>query len=170
MAFAASKRKRIGVKRKPAETLKLTSLMDLMTTIIVFLLQSFSATEFAVQVSDELHLPDSVNTKVPIESVQIIISARAIVVEGKAVARITDQYEIEGVAPDELYAPTVYAALKKQADIEKARAKRFGKEFNGNITIQAHQKIPFKLLVKALVTAGKAEFGNIKFMAFKVGE
>lgn len=170
MAFAASKRKRIELSRKASEPLKLTSLMDLMTVIVVFLLQSFSATEFAVRPSEDLHLPDSVNTKAPIESVQLIISRRAVVVEGKAVARVDDQYELEGVEPSELYAPNIYLALKRQADIEKARAKRFGKEFNGNITIQAHEEIPFKLLVKALVTAGKAEFGNIKFMAFKVGE
>jgi biopolymer transport protein ExbD len=170
MAFAATKRKRIMLTRKGPENLKLTSLMDMMTVIVVFLLQSFSSTEFAVRASEDLHLPDSVNTKVPIESVQLIISRRAIVVEGKAVARVTDQYEIEGVEPLDLEIPPLYAALKKQSEIEKSRAVRFGREFNGNITIQAHEEIPYRLLVKTLVTAGKAEFGNIKFMAFQVGE
>ncbi|MDP8222711.1 MAG: biopolymer transporter ExbD [Candidatus Lernaella stagnicola] len=170
MAFAASKRKRIGISRRPQEPLKLTSLMDLMTVIIVFLLQSFSSTEFQVRASEDLHLPDSVHTKIPIESVQLIISRHAIVVEGRAVARVTDDYEIDGVEPDNLEVTAIYVALKKQAEIEKERAKRYGREFNGNITIQAHEEIPYKLLVKALVTAGKAEFGNIKFMAFKVGE
>ena len=170
MAFAATKRKRIMLDRKQQEPLKLTSLMDLMTVIVVFLLQSFSSTEFQVRQSDDFHLPDSVSAKVPIESVQMIISRKAIVIEGKAVVRVTEEYEVEGVEPKELYIKPVYAALKRQADIEKARARRFGREFNGNITIQAHKGIPYKLLVKTLFTAGKAEFGSIKFMAFQVGE
>jgi len=169
MAFAATKRKRIQLHRKPMEQLRLTSLIDLMTVILIFLLQSYSAVEFQVNPSDMLHLPESINTKVPVQSVQMIVAANAIVVQGQVVARVDEStFDIEGVAPEELIIPNVRKILKKQADLGRAQAQRQGREFVGEITIQAHKTIPYKLLVKALVTAGKAGFGDIKFMAYKV--
>lgn len=167
MAFAATKRKRIALKRRLVEPLKITSLVDLLTILLVFLLQNYSSVELTVTPSEDLHLPVSINTKAPIESVQLLLSKQAIVVEGKAVARVTPDFEIEGVPAKTMEIPVVYTALKKQAEIEKQRARRFGREFNGNITIQAHETLPYKLIAKAIFTAGRAEFGNIKFMAFK---
>lgn len=169
MAFAATKRKRIKLKRKPMEQLRLTSLIDLMTVILIFLLQTYSAVEFQVTPSELLHLPQSVNTKVPVQSVQMIVAKNAILVEGVIVAKVDAQsFEIEGVAPQELIIDNVLAVLRKQSDLGRRRAERLGQEYLGEITIQAHKTIPYKLLVKALVTAGKAGFGDIKFMAYKV--
>ena len=168
MAFAATKRKRIHLRRKPSEQLRLTSLIDLMTVILVFLLQSYSAVEFQVNPSDMLHLPSSINTKLPAQSVQMIVAANAIVVEGQVLAKVDPRsFEVEGVAPTELVIPNVLNALKKQADLGRALAKRLGQDFIGEITIQAHKTIPYKLLVRALVTAGQAGYGDIKFMAYK---
>lgn len=171
MAFAATKRKRIQLKKKPIEQLKLTSLIDLMTVILIFLLQTYSAVEFQVSPSEMLHLPESINTKAPLESVQMVIAANAIVVQGKVVAEVDpNTYEIKGVEATKLEIPNLSKFLKKEAEMGKAQAARLGREFTGQITIQAHRTIPYKLLVKALVTAGRAEFGEIKFLAYKIDQ
>ncbi len=171
MAFAATKRKRIKLKRKPVQQVQLTSLIDLMTTILIFLLQTYSAVEFQVNPSEMLHLPESVNTKAPLESVQMIVAANAIVVQGKVVAEVDPAtYEVKGVEPTDLVIPNLDKMLRKEAEMSKAMAARQNREFTGQITIQAHKTIPYKLLVKALVTAGKAEFGEIKFLAYKIEE
>ena len=40
MAFAATKRKRIQLHRKPVQQLKLTSMIDMFTILLIYLLKS----------------------------------------------------------------------------------------------------------------------------------
>lgn len=178
MAFAASKRKRITLHRRPPQLLKITSLVDLMTILLCFLLQAYSYTEFRVLPSQDIHLPTSINTKYPVESIQLVVSKSAVLVEGKLVTRVVsvegDQgepvYDIEEVdKKNTLLIPKLKAELTRQANIIRNARETTGRsgDFSGTVTIQAHDQIPYRLLVKILFTTGQSEFGDIRFMAYR---
>jgi biopolymer transport protein ExbD len=65
--------------------------------------------------------------------------------------------------------PKLKAELTRQANLIRVIKKNTGQsdDFNGTITIQAHDKIPYRLLVKVLFTTGQSEFGDIRFMAYR---
>ncbi|MCZ7585319.1 MAG: biopolymer transporter ExbD [Deltaproteobacteria bacterium] len=112
MAFAASKRKRIKGRLKPFEQLKLTSLIDMFTIILVFLLKSYSAVEFNVPASKDLHLPTSVSQKLPVDTVVVTVAKNAVLVDGAVAARVTGEFEVEGVDAAEPSVPLVTTVLK----------------------------------------------------------
>ena len=68
-----------------ADELNITSMMDMMTIILVFLLKSFSATEVTVTPSSNLKLPQSNADKQPSVALNVVVAKNAIVVDNKRV-------------------------------------------------------------------------------------
>jgi len=70
------------------DELNITSMMDMMTIILVFLLKSFSATTITVKPSDTLMLPKSNAEKDPSVAVNVIIAQDKIIVEDKVILEL----------------------------------------------------------------------------------
>ncbi|MBZ0271418.1 biopolymer transporter ExbD [bacterium] len=167
MAFPASKRKRIEGHLKKPEQLRLTSMIDMFTILLVFLLKSYSAVEFNVQISKDLHLPTSISQKLPVETVILTVAQNSVLVDGEVVANVDQEFEIVGAERDAIELPTLTAVLKNKYSRFSRQAKGRGEEFRGDITIQADQDIPYKLVKRVIKSAGDAGFANFKLMAFK---
>ena len=60
---------------------QMTSLIDLMTVIIIFLLQSFSTEGQIITVSNDLNLPKSTARKTPELNVNIVVTNKYIMAE-----------------------------------------------------------------------------------------
>ena len=65
--------------------LNITSMMDMMTIILVFLLKSYSAEDISVAPSEDLVIPVSSAQKVPKLAVNVVVSRKDIVVDGECV-------------------------------------------------------------------------------------
>lgn len=167
MAFAASKRKKIKSRIKPFQGLKLTSLVDLFTLILVFLLKSYSAVELNVQISKNLHLPSSISRKLPVDTVIITVAKNAILVDGIGVAEVDENLQIKNVEAAELGVPQLTHFLKRKHDIFQRQARARGEEFKGEVTLQCDKDIPYGLLKRIIKSAGDAHFSSFKLMAFK---
>ena len=167
MAFAASKRKRIGGHLKPFGQLKLTSLIDMFTIILVFLLKSYSGVEFNVQISKDLHLPTSISQKLPTDTVILTVAKNAILVDGAALARVNENFEVEGVSSEETGIPILTSVLKAKYASYSRQAQGRKEGFKGDVTVQADRSIPYRLLKRVIKSAGDARFANFKLMAFK---
>jgi len=167
MAFAATKRKRIQSHIEQPRQVRMTSLIDMFTIILVFLLKSYSAVELNVTPSQYLSLPVSISSKMPEDTLVVTVAKNAIVVEGKPVAEVNRYGDVVGMDPEDIVIAPLYAVLKSHSDRLKARAEKFGTNFEGEITLQGDKEIPFKLLKRVMQTAGKAEFGEFKFATYK---
>lgn len=167
MAFAASKRKKIKSHLSGPSQLKLTSMIDMFTILIVFLLKSYSAVELNVISSPNLSLPTSISTKIPSETLILTVAKNAIIVEGKAVVELTKNYDVVGMSPDELVIKSLYSVLSYHSKKLSKQAEAYGNDFKGEITLQGDKDISFKLLKRVIVTAGKAEFGEFKLATYK---
>lgn len=167
MAFAASKRKRIKSHLKPFGQLNLNSLIDMFTIILVFLLKSYSAVEFNVQISDDLHLPTSISQKLPVDTVVLTVARNAILVDGGRVTDVDKEFEVPGVDPEATSIPDLKAVLQSKFQTFNTQAEARGEKYLGEITVQADKDIPYKLLKRVIKSAGEAQFSTIKMMAFK---
>ncbi|NOY24597.1 MAG: hypothetical protein GXP62_01875 [Oligoflexia bacterium] len=74
--------------------LTITSMMDMMTIILVFLLKSYSTNDVSVAPSASLQLPSSTSAKAPELAVNLVVAKDQVVVDGAQVLRLT-------AAPDE---------------------------------------------------------------------
>ena len=166
------------------DELNITSMMDMMTIILVFLLKSFSATEVNVTPSDNLRLPNSSAKEDPAMAVNVIIAKNQVLVDDKFVVPVVpvDDPKAPGqttyqIPADEKAGSTVtklYSAFESQAENAKSIAKiaktRDDMGFKGKVLLQIDQDIPFALVRDVMFNAGQAQFGEFEFIVIKTGE
>jgi biopolymer transport protein ExbD len=146
--------KRMGRNRKKLPGLNLTSLMDVFTILVFFLLFNSSASEL-VESPKEIKLPDSVVEAKPRETVVIMVSPEVVLVQGEAVIN-TAELLTSGVE-------TVTAISERLAHLERSiigmstQAVVESKE----VTILADKTIPFSVLKKVMSTCTGSGYGKI---------
>lgn len=168
--------------RRPAQgdELNITSMMDMMTIILVFLLKSYSTSDISVAPSDQLQLPSSTTQKAPELAVNLVVARNQIVVDGVPVLSLTTVPDEENpgqpmvaVPEDEKRGQVVtklYDRLLEKAEAAKTLAEQSGTEdhaFKGRILIQCDKELPFGVLREVMYTAGQAQFGEFKFVVYK---
>jgi biopolymer transport protein ExbD len=137
--------------------LNITSLMDIMTIILVFLLKSYSTEDIQIAPSENLLLPVSSADRPPELAVNTVISKIAITVDGVDVVAVSGNQVGEQDKRGTLITP-LFDSLKASADQAKANAVITGGKFNGRLLLQCDRDIPFSLLREVMYTAGQAKF------------
>jgi len=138
-------------------TLRLTSMIDMFTILLVFLLQSFSAEGEIMSVSSDLRLPESTAKKPPKASPILIVTQEWLILDGRPIEKIEVVNSLTGNL-----IPTLGAQL---SDI-KAFSSSLGaldatRGFKGEITIQGDREVPFSLLKKIMFTCGQEGYNNM---------
>ena len=134
--------------------LNLVSLMDIFTILVFFLLVNSTDVEVLPNAKD-IQLPESIADEKAKETVVILISDEDILVQGTAVARVSDVIRQSGndIAP-------LRQALLSQNDRvlrKEAQDDIVGRE----VTIMADKDIPYSLLKKVMATCTESEYGQI---------
>lgn len=167
MAFAPSRIKKHNMDTGKI-TLNLTSMMDMFTIILVFLLKSYTTEGQLIQPSDHLQLPKSSVTKVPEVALDIIVTRKEILVNDTPV--LIDKNPAPNSMVADEYAQVI-TPLLKMLGIYAREAKKmeelYGTKFTGKVSIQGDYRLPFKLLVKVMYTCGQAEYGNMRLVAYR---
>lgn len=147
--------KRMSRKSK-TQGMNLTSLMDVFTILVFFLLSS-SSSGFVIEVPKQIVIPSSVVEKEPRETIVVMVTPTAILVQGEPVADTQEVLKSKKPVVAEIGArlaelkDTVIGASTKKAYESK------------EVTILAHETIPFKLLKKVMGTCSGMGFENISF-------
>ncbi len=145
--------------------LNITSMMDMFTIILVFLLKSFSAQGQLVTPATGLILPASTVQRGAQEALSIKISRDAISVEDRVV--IDSRTYNDLLKQDAFKIDSLYRVLTEFAEQGKNAAKRFGKEFPGDITIQGDVEVPYSVLTRIMYTCGQAGFPNMNLIVYR---
>lgn len=156
MPFPPSKRKRRKLSLGIA-TLTLTSLMDMMTIILIFLLKSFSAEGDILAVDPKLKLPISTSREAPKMKLIIQVSTDAIIVDG---ARVVETRDIAG-SKELLIKPVFDSLMMNTRRMEFIAKNNPSVRFAGEVLVQGDRRIPFALLKKIMYSCGQAGYGNI---------
>jgi biopolymer transport protein ExbD len=139
--------------RKKVMGLNLTSLMDVFTILVFFLLANSSASE-VLTTPKQIKLPDSVVEAKPRETVVIMVSPEAVLVQGEAVISTSELLS----GPDR-----IPAIAERLAQLERniiginTKTAVASKE----ITLLADKTIPFSVLKKIMSTCTDSGYGRI---------
>jgi biopolymer transport protein ExbD len=172
MSFPASKSNAARHRRfRGNRTLKgfrpqLTSLVDVMTILLIYLLQSFSSEGDIVTVHKDLVLPESSAKKKPELMVNITVNNKYLMAEDK---KIVDVERV--LASDDLIIPELDSWLaQRRAATEKISQYSTKMKFKGDVTIQGDKRIRFRLLKKIMYTCGQQGYNNFSLAVRKKGD
>lgn len=153
--------------------LQLTSMMDILVIIVVFMLKSYSAT-VPFNTSSSITLPRSSAQEIPVDSLSVIIEPTGIILDSNKIVEFEAPYEIEKryLADSGRRILPLYDALmkaKEKAELLMSKAvwkdeqnQTVAPKFRGTLVVQADKEIRYELLRKILYTAGAAEFKIFK--------
>jgi biopolymer transport protein ExbD len=145
--------------------LNITSMMDMFTIILVFLLKNFSTQGQMVTPAAGLMLPTSNVEKAAVEALNIKISKNTIVVENTPV---TDEKEFSAILKQqEFLIPELHKVLVQYEKEARKSAEVFGKEFKGEITIHGDVSTPYKVITRVMYTCGQAGFPVMNLLVYK---
>jgi biopolymer transport protein ExbD len=149
--------------------LNIMPMMDMMTILLVFLLKQFSLQASAMAMS-EMVLPTSSSERASVESLKIMITQNAIIVEGDAVAPLSNHSVDPSMKRDGAngyYITPLVDVLTKHANRLKKIAALGGGEFDHAAMIMVDKNTPYRLLSEVMYSAGQAEFLNYRFVVIK---
>jgi biopolymer transport protein ExbD len=145
--------------------LNITSMMDMFTIILVFLLKSFSTQGQLVTPATGLLLPTSTVERSTGEALSVKIASKTIAVEDRVV--------VEGASYDELRAQkefmisSLFEVLKQFANEARRFAEMSGEPFSGEITIQGDVEIPYNVLTRVMYTCGQAGYPVMNLVVYR---
>jgi biopolymer transport protein ExbD len=193
MAFHRSIRNRRNRKKIPAAfELQLTSMMDVLVIIVVFLLKSYATSANSFTTVPGMKLPISASKDNPPDSLQVIVTPEAITFENAHVLEFEQTAgSVGSLTPGETGYRFKAADLDKHernlrilplADaLNKAREKaellrqkskardKDGKPlpFEGILAIQADKRIQYDTIRRIMYTAAASGYKTFRFLALK---
>jgi biopolymer transport protein ExbD len=153
--------------KKPTNSeLNVVPMVDMMTMLVIFLLQQFSATGEVLYMQKDVRLPEARHGQLIEPAPTVAISAEQVVVTGQKVADVADLDRDAGY----LNIP----ALEERLREEKKRWDFIhqsdpDKKWDGLVNIQADQKVPFRIVKRVMYSCGVAGYFNLNFAALDVG-
>ena len=143
-----------GATEKKIPAMNLTSLMDVFTILVFFLLVNSSNSEVLTQ-PKEISLPDSVVETKPRETVVIMVTMEHILIQGKPVVSYSN---VLGSRQD-----AIVEISNKLRDIKKnvIGASTKAVAASNEVTILSHKTVPFKVLKKVMSSCTFAGYEKI---------
>jgi hypothetical protein len=165
------KAKRTARRGRPAEAsvLTLTSLMDMITIIVVYLLKTYGSDPVIIQPTGYQKIPMSKADSPIQEGTPVYVDSQAITVESKKIVQITPEGDIEPSQLDKHLVTPLYDALFEQADKSKQMAEARGETWQGRVILVGDRMLKFSTLVNVMYTAGRAEFSEYAFCVIQRG-
>ena len=153
------RRKNRRIKIRSVHTpLRLTSMMDILTVLLLFLLKSFVVEGEAITPVPGVSLPESTSKTTAQAAVVIAIFEDNVMIDGEVVASVSqaigsDDLLIEGLADH------LDAARERAMEIAERRGE--GELFEGRVAIQGDREIEFAILQRVMYTCSFTGFEDI---------
>jgi len=146
--------KRMSRNRQTLTQMNLTSLMDVFTILVFFLLVNSAATE-VLETPKQITLPASVVEDKPRETVVIFISPEQVTVQGKAVIATAEILTMKG----QNVAPIGARLAEVSRNIIGLRTQQVAE--SQEVTILADKSVPFRVVKKVMSTCTSEGYGRI---------
>lgn len=151
-----------NIKKNSTFVLNITSMTDMFTILLVFLLQTYSTSDVQILPEKGLRLPTSASQANPVEAIKLSISTNALKMDQTKLADVKNY----SFLPEDLeksdsnLIKPLFNELDKLAknSAEKTHIKE------GRILLQADKELPYALLRKVMYTASMAGFPQLKLV------
>lgn len=152
-------------KERDEAGLQITSLLDAMTILLLFLLKNMATEGVILTNADGLVLPLSQSKKVPKEmSIQVALTPNKILVDNDSVASISDVRGDTINNPADFTIEPLEVVLRERMEEEISLAKIGAIDsVKGEIIIQGDKNTEYDMIYKIMLICGKIGYNNIKF-------
>jgi biopolymer transport protein ExbD len=141
-------------KRAKSSGFNLTSLMDIFTILVFFLLVNSSNTQ-DLPSPDKIQLPQSVSESRPEETTVVMVTDTDILVQGTKVTTVQEVLDAKGITIPAIAEELVRVSSRAVGISAKS------KQATKDVTIMGDKKIPFKLLKKIMSSCTQAGYETI---------
>lgn len=146
--------RRMARNRQKVTKMNLTSLMDVFTILVFFLLVNSASTE-VLETPKQITLPASVVEEKPRETVVIFVSPTEVTVQGETVAFVadilaTDGQNIASIGERLAQVDSQVIGIKTQTVAERKE-----------VTLLVDRSVPFQVVKKVMSTCTSQGFGRI---------
>ncbi len=146
--------------------LNVVPMVDMMTMLVIFLLQQFSSTGEVLYMQKDIKLPDAHHGQMIEIAPVVAISADQVVVTGQKVADVADMERDSGYAN--------IPGLEERLRDEKKRWDFIHQsdpntKWDGIVNIQADKKVPFRYVRRVMYSCGVAGYFNLNFATLDIG-
>jgi biopolymer transport protein ExbD len=147
--------------------LNVVPMVDMMTMLVIFLLQQFSATGEVLYMQRDIKLPDARHGQQIEVAPVVAISGAQVVVSGQKVADVADLDRDQAA----VISPLVEKLReeKKRWDFIHQNDSDREKNWKGEVNVQADVKVPFKVLRRVMASAAEAGYGLVNFATIDEG-
>ncbi len=146
--------RRMSRNRKSVVKMNLTSLMDVFTILVFFLLVNSASTE-VLETPKQITLPASVVEEKPRETVVIFVSPEEVTVQGEHVVRTEDILAFDG----QNIAPIAERLEQVSQSVIGLKTKTVAE--SREVTVLADRTVPFNVIKKVMSTATGQGYGRI---------
>ena len=155
-------------------TLQITSMADIFTILLVFLLKSYASSDASVSPVSVINLPKTQVGKPPQETLHLEISSNAVLVAGKRIIPLQNFLLLD----DENLS---LEPLKQAIGMERGRqlssvgvknenGSDLKEKIDTRITIMVDQKVPYQTLKKIMSVAANQGYTDFRLATVKVNE
>jgi biopolymer transport protein ExbD len=149
-------------RRSTNAELNVVPMVDMMTMLVIFLLQQFSATGEVLYMQKDIRLPDASHGQLIEPAPTVAVSSDAVVVTGQKVADVADLDRDAGYLDIPALEERLREEKKRWEFIHQADPAR---KWDGLVNIQADQKVPFRIVKRIMYSCGVAGYFNLNFAA-----
>ncbi len=152
-------------RRSGNADLNVVPMVDMMTMLVIFLLQQFSATGEVLYIQKDIKLPDARHGQQIEVAPVVAIDATQVVVSGQKVADVPELGKDAGAV-----IPPLVEKLrdeKKRWDFIHQNDRDREKNWKGEVNVQADVKVPFRVVRLVMASAAEAGYGNVNFAALE---
>ena len=154
------KRFQLDIKKNQTFGLNITSMTDMFTILLVFLLQTYASSEVQIDPVEGVRLPTSNTDRNPVEGIKISLSPTALKFDQRTIASVQNK-TIDAAAIDDKdsnFIKPLFEELQKY-NKENEKSPKLGK-----VLFQADQDLPYSVVRKVMYTASMAGFPNLKMV------
>ncbi len=149
---------------KPAEeaVLGMTSLMDIVSIIVVYLLKSYASDPVVITPIAEQKIPmGNLDTGLK-DGVAVYVSSRELIFKEKPIATLKEG-ELDPSAVQGHVITDLYPMLEEERDKTKAIYQQRNEEWIGHLILIGDEALKFSTIVDIMYTAGRLEFSEYSF-------
>jgi biopolymer transport protein ExbD len=151
-------------KKTGSFALNITSMTDMFTILLVFLLQTYNTSDVQIIPDGDVRLPASTTTTNPVEAIKLVVGKNYVKIGEDKIADMKDlNFDAKDIDPnDKNFITPLFAELEKLSKDEKHKDDPSVKE--GRILMQADSSLPYSVLRKVMYTASMAGFPQLKLV------
>jgi biopolymer transport protein ExbD len=158
-----------GKKHSAAADLNLTPMVDMFTTVVIFLIANFSASGDFMMAQKGLVLPETVAGEMLVERGPVVTLFQGqVLLEGKPVTSLDQLDEADPGIPPLMEKLQKVRENEESLMARKGKPRDMSKPYEGILVIQADKNEDFELVRKVIHAANSAGWAKLNFAAVGV--